>query len=197
MIINGVDIDVEKLLDEKRGSINVVKEIMEVTGCSLNKATSVVEEVINEKRVHIEHEVQCKSEKELISMIDCPCCNKKISNQAFSCPSCGHPLNVKSYCEEEKTEFSEATSKEEFKGVYRYTLFGGKQEVYCPRCDSADCSHYKEQKVIPGKTKTRYSANLNPLRPFTFVNKKEKVVRQEQIVTEDRFMCNSCGKIFD
>lgn len=85
---------------------------------------------------------------------------------------------------------------QEFHGVYRYTLFGGKQEVYCPRCYSENCSHYQEQRIIPGKTKTRYTANLNPLKPFTLVNKKEKVVRKEQTVTESKFICNSCGKIF-
>lgn len=85
----------------------------------------------------------------------------------------------------------------EFQGVYRYTLFGEKQEVYCPRCGSANCSYYQEQKIIPGKTKTRYTANLNPLHPFTFANKREKVIREEQMVTESRFLCNSCGKIFD
>lgn len=83
-----------------------------------------------------------------------------------------------------------------FNGVYRYTLFGGKQEVRCPRCGSENCSHHQEQKIIPGKTKTSYSANLNPLKPFTLVNKKEKVKKKEQIVTESKFICNSCGYIF-
>ena len=45
-------------------------------------------------------------------------------------------------------------------------------------------------------TKTRYTANLNPLKPFTLLNKKEKVVKKEQVVTESKFICNSCGKIF-
>ncbi len=85
--------------------------------------------------------------------------------------------------------------EEEFRGIYRATIFGMK-EVYCPRCGSEDCSHYKEQKVIPAKTKTRYTANLNPLHPFTLVNKKEKVKRKEQTYTENKFICNRCGKIF-
>lgn len=84
-----------------------------------------------------------------------------------------------------------------FHGIYRYGFFGEKQEVYCPRCGSEECSHYQEQRIIPGKTKTRYTANLNPFRPFTLVNKKEKVIRKEQTVTESKFICNSCGKIFD
>ena len=83
-----------------------------------------------------------------------------------------------------------------FNGVYRYTLFGEKQEVYCPRCHSSNCSHYKEQKIIPGKVKTRYTINLNPLHPFTLVNKKDKIVRKEKLTTENKFICNECGKVF-
>ncbi len=96
--------------------------------------------------------------------------------------------------EEKKTKNQK--QNKEFQGVYRSTLFGKLQEVYCPRCGSENCSHYQDQKVIPGKAKTRYTANLNPLHPFTLVNKKEKVKRKEQVVTERKFICNSCGKIF-
>lgn len=85
--------------------------------------------------------------------------------------------------------------REGFNGIYR-SRFGKLEEVYCPRCGSENCSHYQEQKIIPGKTKTRYTANLNPLKPFTLVNKKEKVVRKDEIVTESKFLCNSCGMIF-
>lgn len=84
---------------------------------------------------------------------------------------------------------------ENFGGIYR-SRFGKLEEVYCPRCGSENCSHYQEQKIIPGKTKTRYTANLNPLKPFTLINKKEKVVRKDEIVTESKFLCNNCGKIF-
>ena len=114
------------------------------------------------------------------------------------CAFCGNRLTP--YWQLEKTCFNTQDDMNEndkkFKGVYRSTLLHGLQEVYCPRCGSEDCSHYKEQKIIPGKTKTRYSANLNPLKPFTLVNKKEKVIRKEEVVTEDKFMCNKCGKIF-
>ena len=92
---------------------------------------------------------------------------------------------------------SQAQNAKEFPGIYRYTFFGKKEEVYCPRCGSWDCSHHQEQKIIPGKTKTRYTANLNPLRPFTFVNKKEKVVRKEEVISISKFMCNKCGYIFE
>lgn len=89
------------------------------------------------------------------------------------------------------------TQKEKFEGVYRVAFFGGMQAVYCPRCGSEDCSHYQEQKIIPGKTKIRYTVNLNPLRPFTLVNKKEKTIKKEDVITKNKFACNKCGKIFN
>lgn len=105
------------------------------------------------------------------------------------------------YTKQSDTPSSQATTSEsqkhEFHGIYRYGLFGGKYEVYCPRCGSENCSYYQEQKIIPGKTKTRYTANLNPLKPFTLVNKKEKVVKKDKTVTESKIMCNDCGNIFE
>lgn len=103
-------------------------------------------------------------------------------------------------CENEE-EFIEKFSlknvdKIEFNGIYRYSILG-KIEVRCPRCRSENCSHYQEQKIVPGKTKTRYTANLNPLKPFTLVNKKEKIKRKDKLKTESKFLCNECGKIFN
>ena len=46
-------------------------------------------------------------------------------------------------------------------------------------------------KVINGKS--HYSLNLNPLKPFTVMNKKDKT----KYVTEDKFLCNDCGMIFN
>ena len=40
---------------------------------------------------------------------------------------------------------------------------------------SWECSHTQIPINVPGRVKTRYTANLNPFRPFTLVNKKEKV----------------------
>ena len=128
-----------------------------------------------------------------MALIECPECNKEISDMSTICVHCGFPIKeYLDYCYEVENQ----ESLYEYNGVYRYTIFGGKQEVYCPRCGSDDCSHYQEQKMIPGKKKTRYTANLNPFHPFTFVNKKEKVIREEKIVTDSKFVCNNCGKIF-
>ncbi len=136
----------------------------------------------------------------------------ELEKEKFRCKCCGFQNEIGSdYCEDcgmRITEYRrEGTSSEiekerkvaaehEFNGIYRYTFLSGKQEVYCPRCKSSDCSHYQEQKIIPEKKKTRYVVNLNPFRPFTLIDKKEKVKRKEQIVTERKFICNSCGKIF-
>lgn len=119
----------------------------------------------------------------------CPNCGKYNDSDTYKCVRCGHKYSI--------AEYNVIYPEEKFDGVYRYSPFGGIKEVYCPRCHSSNCSHYQEQKYIPGKTKTRYTVNLNPLKPFTLINKKEKVKRKEEIKTINRFVCNSCGKIFD
>lgn len=123
----------------------------------------------------------------------CPVCNKRNGKDDYRCVFCGHIYKVEEFVlhiDEEK--INEGYT---FRGVYRYGR-DGLREVYCPRCNSDNCVHHKEQKIIPAKTKTRYTANLNPLRPFTLINKKEKVVRRETSYVEDKFLCNNCGYIF-
>lgn len=87
--------------------------------------------------------------------------------------------------------------KEFFNGIYRYTKRNKvKERVYCPRCGSQNCQYFTTEKFVPGKTKTSYKANINPLKPFTLVNKKEKVIRSDTTVTEKQIICNDCGEIF-
>ena len=127
----------------------------------------------------------------------CPKCGSKNNKKNTVCINCNYVCSfaiLKTHYLWEAEDFS---TDYEFNGIYRYNFWGEKKEVYCPRCGSENCSHYKEQQFVPAKIKTRYTANLNPLRPFTVLNKKEKVVRQAQTVTNDKFMCNECGKIFD
>lgn len=136
----------------------------------------------------------------------CSKCEAYNRTGVFVCVKCGHRYSADEYkvispWKEEKdsilhsSKANKSQSKVEFNGIYRYTNFG-KKEVYCPRCGSEDCSYYQEQKIIPGKTKTRYTANLNPLHPFTLVNKKEKVIKKDKVITENKIICNKCGKIF-
>ena len=130
-----------------------------------------------------------------MALIKCPECGKEVSDKAQNCIHCGFPINETATINDNANNSQTNVPKHTFNGIYRYTLLG-KKEVHCPRCKSDNCSHYKEKKVIPGKTKTKYSANLNPLKPFTLVNKKEKVVRKDFEYTQDKIICNNCGKIF-
>ena len=69
----------------------------------------------------------------------------------------------------------------------------------CPNCGSTHFQYAGQQiyGARPEKTKTRYTANLNPLRPFTLVNKKEKVVKKARSgYAVDEFICLNCGNRF-
>lgn len=148
-------------------------------------------DIIYKKKKHILLQVKKDNLKEFEDFV----CNLKIvSSKALKKKireeiSCSKNIHYSSDLEEKR-------KVNEFTGVYRKTLLHGIQEVYCPRCGSENCSHFQEQKIIPGKTKTTYSANLNPLKPFTLINKNEKIIKEEKIVKEKKFMCNKCGKIF-
>lgn len=60
------------------------------------------------------------------------------------------------------------------------TRYNEQGQKCCPYCGSTHFQYAGQQiyGARPEKTKTRYTANLNPLRPFTLVNKKEKVVKK-------------------
>ena len=69
----------------------------------------------------------------------------------------------------------------------------------CPYCGSTHFQYAGQQiyGARPEKTKTRYTANLNPLRPFTLVNKKEKVVKKARSgYAVDEVICLNCGNRF-
>ena len=117
----------------------------------------------------------------------CPKCGYRNPMGEFVCRKCWHRYTLGEY---------HVIVPSDFSGVYRRNAFGNLEEVRCPLCHNEDCSHYQEQKIRPGKIKTTYSLNLNPLKPFTVVNKHEKVKRKEKIVIENKFICNKCGNIF-
>lgn len=101
------------------------------------------------------------------------------------------------YIQEKQKKKFESLMGDDFKGIYRCDWNGDKTRIYCPSCHSDNCSWYVTEKTIPGKTKTTYKANINPFKPLTLYNKKEKVIREERQVTQKRIICNSCGRIFD
>ncbi len=159
-------------------------------------------------------------EKKEDNYICCEFCGERNEPDADYCEACGMRITPYTTIKNKKVTYLETDNRngepeiigfakafmrnsppkkienQNFHGIYRYSLLGEKQEVYCPRCKSSDCSWYSEYKVVPGKSKTRYTVNLNPLHPFTILNKKEKVVRKEQTYTQKKIMCNSCGYTF-
>ena len=148
-------------------------------------------DIIYKKKKHILIQVKKDNLKEFENFI----CNLKIVSEKALREKIREEI---SYTKKHtyNLDLKEKSKADEFAGVYRKTLLHGLQEVYCPRCGSENCSHYQELKLIPGKTKITYSANLNPLKPFTLINKNEKIIKEEKIVTESKFICNKCGKIF-
>lgn len=136
---------------------------------------------------------------------DCQYCKSRVKVGDDYCDKCGmrvtpyfhEVVNTEEYYELDEEECTTSISDSDYDiGVYRTHLFGNQELVICPVCGSKNCSIHYENFTIPEKTKTRYTANLNPLHPFTLLNKKEKVVRKEQSYDVKKFMCNKCGKIF-
>ena len=142
-------------------------------------------------------------------MDKCPDCLNIISSTDGTCRYCGYKLpynqitrrtyptsqSVSTSSElpklkEEDVDYSVfklADKYKQFNGIWRYDKKGNrKSEVICPRCGSWECGFYQQE-----QTKTQYKANLNPFKPFTYVNKKESTKILE------RYICNSCGKVFD
>ena len=79
------------------------------------------------------------------------------------------------------------------------TTYNEQGQKCCPYCGSTHLQYAGQQiyGARPEKTKTRYTANLNPLRPFTLVNKKEKVVKKARSgYAVDEFICLNCGNRF-
>lgn len=67
----------------------------------------------------------------------------------------------------------------------------------CPRCGGTRFHAFvQEEIVVPERIKSSTSLNLNPLKPFTLYNHKEKVVRDRVTRNVSRFVCDDCGNIF-
>lgn len=103
------------------------------------------------------------------------------------CPKCARRnIPLSDVCVKCNYKFKE-NEKEVFQ-AYKYK---------CPRCNSEKYHAFTQEKtLIEGKTKKTVSLNLNPLKPFTVFNEKEKVVRKPLVITESKFICDNCGCIF-
>lgn len=70
-------------------------------------------------------------------------------------------------------------------------------QTCCPRCNrNRFHSIVTKEVIIPEKTKTQTSLNMNPLKPFTVLDHKEKVVRQEISREVTKFVCDDCGYVW-
>lgn len=176
----------DKTLDKKEGKVEKKMALINCPECG--------KEVSDKAKICIHCGYPLDAIKEVEEpKIKCRYCDSTNIDHMGYCNECGMQTIFSSPVNQvqENTYVEPAP----FDGIYKYTLFGRK-EVYCPRCGSSDCSHYRQTHVIPGKTKTTYKANLNPLKPFTLVNKKEKVIREEREYTEKKIICHKCGYVF-
>lgn len=135
-------------------------------------------------------EIFHKKEEHLEDYSICPECGSKNKVGMFTCKTCGHKYSLTEY------EVIHNSDNSDFSGIYKYSSIYGKEEVRCPRCGGSDCSYFTEEKYIPEKKKETYSINLNPLKPFTLFNKKEKVIRKSYTQKIQKIRCNKCGCIF-
>ena len=108
----------------------------------------------------------------------CPSCGRRNELDTFTCVGFGHKYTPDQYIE-------------------CYVAGKGSYEVVCPRCGSNNHHAFVEEEVIrKGKVKSTTSWNLNPLKPFTVFNHKEKVVRKPLTRKVSKLICDDCGKIF-
>lgn len=72
-----------------------------------------------------------------------------------------------------------------------------KKHDKCPVCGGTRFHAFVEEQVIsPAKIKSKTTLNMNPLKPFTVFNHKEKVVHQAVTRQVSKFVCDDCGNIF-
>lgn len=88
------------------------------------------------------------------------------------------------------------------KKVVPATVIGkkNKNQIVCPKCKSINIAYMGAETIgaREAKTKTETSLNLNPLKPFTLFNHREKVVKKGCTgYGVDRWHCKDCGNIFN
>lgn len=161
-----------------------------------------------------------------MALIDCPECGREISDKSKQCIHCGYPLsdyqeeNLRyeddlkkcphcGFANKKSVEYCDCCGIRitEYQKRAKGLLFRENEDEYsdirngphtiCPSCGGTNYHAFVEERVIrEGKVKTRTSLNLNPLKPFTVFNHKEKVVRKPITMQVSKFVCDDCGKIF-
>lgn len=148
----------------------------------------------------------------------CPYCGEEVQVEEGYCSSCG--MRIEPYRSEKKsyppiqekpqTPYTVCPSCGFYNnsGDYVCRRCGHKYKIdeynvilpksnSCPSCGSSRVHAFVEEVVIrDGKTKSKTTVNLNPLKPFTVFNHKEKVVRKPITKQVSKFVCDDCGNIF-
>ena len=110
----------------------------------------------------------------------CPECGCANEVGKYTCVCCGHKYTFGEY---------NVISKPDERNM---------EQRCCPKCGGTRFHAFvEEQVIIPGKVKSQTTLNLNPFKPFTVFNHKEKVVRQAVTRQVSKFVCDDCGKIFE
>lgn len=99
-----------------------------------------------------------------------------------------------------------AAKKDEENGVRHYNINSNSSinnnpspQKRCPHCNSTDWQFAGQQTIgaRDAKTKTEHKLNINPLKPLTIMDSKEKVVKKAKSgYSYDEFICLNCGKRF-
>jgi len=161
-----------------------------------------------------------------MALVQCPECGKEISDKAKQCIHCGYPLEdyaketvryeddlkecphcgfankqTADYCAVCKMRIIESQKVVKGlmfrEGVVNCSNKNAGHFTVCPACGGTNYHAFVEDKIIrAGKVKSTTSLNLNPFKPFTVYNHKEKVVRQPWTKQVSKFVCDDCGKIF-
>lgn len=123
-----------------------------------------------------------------MALIKCPECGKEISNQSDKCIHCGYPLK-------------KVVSNQYNVAIYDNNSYNAPtyfaDDKRCPCCGSKNYHAFVEEVVVrPSETQSKTTLNLNPLKPFTIFNHKEKVSKP---ITKkiSRLICDNCGKVFN
>lgn len=104
--------------------------------------------------------------------------------------------NLKSRIAYEQRKNTNAINNQNVAATIRATA-NVRNSIRCPYCGGLNCQSFIERRIVkPAKIKNRTTLNLNPLKPFTVFNHKQKVVRKEVSQNISRFICNNCGKVF-
>ena len=96
---------------------------------------------------------------------------------------------------EEKKQWDSYTSEQR---VEIYNL-EHKNIKYCPKCLGTNWQFLGEEIVgaTPDIRKVEISRNINPLKPFTKTNVRERVIPGYEGEKHSRFLCLQCGNIFE